>query len=173
MNFQGEYVLLPHPSREGLGKVAVLLFFSLVFVFSTSLAWNSGLSVHRTNKPLSFCTQAAAGHGGEPVVRRDRIVVSTLRCGRSNPGSNPGHGRTFLLSKGDVEPLFAASILQLDWWLKLSCVLCRPPSSQQNVWTAGRCSRGREVKAMDLKSIGVSPRRFEPCRLRANLPLLL
>ena len=29
-----------------------------------------------------------------------------------------------------------------------------------------RCSRGREVKAMDLKSIGVSPRRFEPCRLR-------
>ena len=22
---------------------------------------------------------------------RDRIVVSTLRCGRSNPGSNPGH----------------------------------------------------------------------------------
>ena len=23
---------------------------------------------------------------------RDRIVVSTLRCGRNNPGSNPGHG---------------------------------------------------------------------------------
>ena len=23
---------------------------------------------------------------------RDRIVVNTLRCGRSNPGSNPGHG---------------------------------------------------------------------------------
>ena len=23
---------------------------------------------------------------------RDRIVVRTLRCGRSNPGSNPGHG---------------------------------------------------------------------------------
>ena len=26
------------------------------------------------------------------VARRDRIVVSTLRCGRSNPGSNLGHG---------------------------------------------------------------------------------
>jgi hypothetical protein len=24
---------------------------------------------------------------------RNRIVVSTLRCGRSNPGSNPGYGR--------------------------------------------------------------------------------
>ena len=23
---------------------------------------------------------------------RDRIVVSTLRCARNNPGSNPGHG---------------------------------------------------------------------------------
>ena len=24
---------------------------------------------------------------------RDRIVVSTSRCGRDNPGSNPGHGK--------------------------------------------------------------------------------
>ena len=23
---------------------------------------------------------------------RDRLVVRTLRCGRNNPGSNPGHG---------------------------------------------------------------------------------
>ena len=28
---------------------------------------------------------------------RDRIVVSTLRCGRNNPGSNPGHGTFFFL----------------------------------------------------------------------------
>ena len=27
---------------------------------------------------------------------RDRLVVRTLRCGRSNPGSNPGHGTFFL-----------------------------------------------------------------------------
>ena len=26
------------------------------------------------------------------LASRDRIVVSTLRCGRNNPGSNPGHG---------------------------------------------------------------------------------
>ena len=26
---------------------------------------------------------------------RDRIVVSTLRCGRNNPGSNPGLGTFF------------------------------------------------------------------------------
>ena len=29
---------------------------------------------------------------------RDRIVVSTLRCGRNNPGSNPGHGKMFFNS---------------------------------------------------------------------------
>ena len=28
---------------------------------------------------------------------RDRIVVSTSRCGRDNPGSNPGHGITTAL----------------------------------------------------------------------------
>ena len=30
---------------------------------------------------------------GHPLLNcRDRLVVRTLRCGRSNPGSNPGHG---------------------------------------------------------------------------------
>ena len=29
------------------------------------------------------------------VSSRDRLVVRTLRCGRSNPGSNPGHGTLF------------------------------------------------------------------------------
>ena len=28
---------------------------------------------------------------------RDRLVVRTLPCGRSNPGSNPGHGNIFSL----------------------------------------------------------------------------
>ena len=31
------------------------------------------------------------------MYRRDRIVVSTLRCGRNNPGSNPGHGNVKVL----------------------------------------------------------------------------
>ena len=30
------------------------------------------------------------------VSSRDRLVVRTLHCGRSNPGSNPGHGSDFL-----------------------------------------------------------------------------
>ena len=31
------------------------------------------------------------------VVCRDRLVVRTLRCGRNNSGSNPGHGTNFIL----------------------------------------------------------------------------
>ena len=31
-------------------------------------------------------------HRIKSSVSRDRLVVRTLRCGRSNPGSNPGHG---------------------------------------------------------------------------------
>ena len=32
-------------------------------------------------------------------ICRDSIVVSTLRCGRNNPGSNPGHGTFFFLKQ--------------------------------------------------------------------------
>lgn len=41
---------------------------------------------------------------------RDRIVVSTLRCGRSNPGSNPGHGKGAQLdSLGEIPVCVQAS----------------------------------------------------------------
>jgi hypothetical protein len=36
------------------------------------------------------------------VSSRDRIVVSTLRCGRSNPGSNPGHGTSMQGTSAEV-----------------------------------------------------------------------
>ena len=38
---------------------------------------------------------------------RDRIVVSTLRCGRSNLGSNPSHGRNTPHKRG----------LNFGWWV--------------------------------------------------------
>ena len=36
-------------------------------------------------------------NGTKGWLSRDRIVVSTLRCGRNNPGSNPGHGRFWVV----------------------------------------------------------------------------
>ena len=38
---------------------------------------------------VPFSSRRTSGRPG-----RDRIVVSTSRCGRDNPGSNPGHGKT-------------------------------------------------------------------------------
>ena len=40
---------------------------------------------------------------GKLITGRDRIVVSTLRCGRNNPGSNPGHGTVVQFSTGKKE----------------------------------------------------------------------
>ena len=37
---------------------------------------------------------------------RDRLVVRTLRCGRSNPGSNPGHGRRWAFCHFVTTPTF-------------------------------------------------------------------
>ena len=39
-----------------------------------------------------LCLQPAVGK----MVSRDRVVIRTRRCGRSNPGSNPGPGNSFL-----------------------------------------------------------------------------
>ena len=36
------------------------------------------------------------------TTSRDRLVVRTLRCGRSNPGSNPGHGRKIVLLAPEI-----------------------------------------------------------------------
>ena len=39
---------------------------------------------------------------------RDRIVVSTSRCGRDNPGSNPGHGRAVVSLSWHNQPTFTS-----------------------------------------------------------------
>ena len=41
------------------------------------------------------CVVAGLSYETKFHTGRDRLVVRTLRCGRSNPGSNPGHGIFF------------------------------------------------------------------------------
>ena len=41
---------------------------------------------------LAECARPNITRNPIAVLSRDRLVVRTLRCGRSNPGSNPGHG---------------------------------------------------------------------------------
>ena len=40
---------------------------------------------------------------------RDRIVVSTSRCGRDNPGSNPGHG----INRSQAYSIFVCFLLNI------------------------------------------------------------
>ena len=47
--------------------------------------------VRSSRIPIWIAALSAQGAGW--CIGRDRIVVSTSRCGRDNPGSNPGHGR--------------------------------------------------------------------------------
>ena len=44
---------------------------------------------------------------------RDSIVVSTLRCGRNNPGSNPGHGTFFFHKSHFIFCLYCIAIILL------------------------------------------------------------
>ena len=54
---------------------------------------NGTSTSHASNLIIIFYLKAPVSSSGS----RDRIVVSTLRCGRNNPGSNPGHGTSSLL----------------------------------------------------------------------------
>ena len=61
---------------------------------------------------------------------RDRIVVSTSRCGRDNPGSNPGHGRGCEVSIRLSQPFFVKSTCFGQMVTKP--VLCQAISSHDN-----------------------------------------
>lgn len=66
--------------------------------FSLSVGWRNALTEKNketyNNQIITFCrcSEITGLCIRALVARRDRIVVSTLRCGRSNLGSNPSHG---------------------------------------------------------------------------------
>ena len=82
------------------------------------------------------------GHSLSASHSRDRIVVSTSRCGRDNPGSNPGHGIAAVqcrcygivdefFSKGDLyySVYYVVNCLFLYVFFAISILYCRSPSS--------------------------------------------
>ena len=46
--------------------------------------------------PAAPCYHIIYAFPAVELISRDRLVVRTLRCGRNNPGSNPGHGNFFV-----------------------------------------------------------------------------
>ena len=60
---------------------------------------------------------------------RDRIVVSTSRCGRDNPGSNPGHGKCCdRRCHGTVELCFFFLLFSFLFYTQIKC-------NSWNFWT--------------------------------------
>ncbi len=70
----------------------------------------------------------------KPVVPCGRIVVSSLLCGCSKPGLNPGQDSILLSGSGNMTLLFATSSYSWILCLKLFGVMCCLPAAK----TAGR-----------------------------------
>ena len=62
--------------------------------------------------------------------RRDRIVVSTLRCGRNNPGSNPGHGTLVIIHHSVIVITVSCEIIPCWLVLKYETELSTPISQR-------------------------------------------
>ena len=60
--------------------------------YTTKTAWYFGVIEPWEPLLLLICVKTSNRSTYLLVLSRDRLVVRTLRCGRSNPGSNPGHG---------------------------------------------------------------------------------
>ncbi len=94
------------------------------------------------------------------------VVAEWLRRWTRNPlgsaraGSNPADCVIVLICHINFEMNYMA----YPHWLHV-CWISGGVCEYFGTWTS-YCSRGRVVKAIDSKSIGLCPRRFESCRLR-------
>ncbi len=75
---------------------------------------------------LSASDKHAVGHisSRKPVVPCGRIEVSSLHCGCSKPGLNPGQDSILLSGSGNMTLLFATSSYSWILCLKLFGVMC-------------------------------------------------
>ena len=67
-------------------SLMMVLFIIYIYFYSFSTGRNFGRNVLRIQHEKRNYS----------VRGRGRIVVSTLCCGRNNPGSNPGHGNLIM-----------------------------------------------------------------------------
>ena len=72
---------------------------------------------------------------------RDRIVVSTLRCGRNNPGSNPDHGYLF----STMRELIFSEVVERRYISSYDQIFCQPTLKCQNAGAHSAISESRGV----------------------------
>ena len=118
-------------------KVAVTILWARVHWSNRNNLWTRDHWSNRDKLRAHVCSPdvyPSLSSSRMSPAGRDRIVVSTLRCGRNNPGSNPGHGsgsRSFFGSRVRqfvrVQCLFVSECLLnwtlyyfLSWWIILN-----------------------------------------------------
>ncbi len=81
---------------------------------------------------LPASAKPSIGHisSRKPVVPWCRIVVSSLHCGCSKPGLNPGQDSILLSGSGNMTLLFATSSYSWILCLKLFGVMCCLPAAK-------------------------------------------
>ena len=80
----------------GLFHFKVLCYWHKIYkekpLYSLTVMRSLGVNSQQINDGWSLLKIKTSEFLSQSHRRRDRLVVRTLRCGRSNPGSNPGHG---------------------------------------------------------------------------------
>ena len=104
MRIRGFFFDKTLPQRESISRPSdlqpVTKPVELVGKTVFSACWMHHIPLPHGNAGTAAPLKSAMQHEGPSAgaIGRDRIVVSTSRCGRDNPGSNPGHGRVACLS---------------------------------------------------------------------------
>ena len=76
-------------SNPGHGMICFHIYFNYIYKCLLYELINKPFTAWFSYLFIIFCYLIICHRS---VFRCDRLVVRTLRCGRNNPGSNPGHG---------------------------------------------------------------------------------
>lgn len=112
--------------------IGIMLY--IMFNLLADIPWSANNAIWKPAVKRSWLTSSIACPSS-----RDRIVVSTLRCGRRNPGSNPGHGRIFLYTRNQdyfswENAIFYVS-LQIVWHVRLPRSSCMESRVRGTYWS--------------------------------------
>ena len=87
---------------------------------------------------------------------RDRIVVSTSRCGRDNPGSNPGHGINRSQAYIFIIIFFFNLVLFFSLYLACTCLKIGFEIGEQWALYRRQLAKGYTIYTIPLYSQGMN-----------------
>lgn len=152
------------PGRLG-GKMATCKDFR-----GSNKPLNSVYCIFQSNSTTKLTTWRRRLHTMEPVIPVSRLVQSVSTCRPSWTWLNLNSCTSTDVARPTV---FGANMFLGKFVLKLQRTQNNKQTPDCGIkcrveWLSDTSCDGRVVKALDLKSNGVSPRRFEPCSQRGG-----